>query len=77
MSALREWLEPEQCAAAAQRRIDLEERVLRRCADQRERSVLHRRQQRILLRLGEAMNLVEEQNRAAARARRVDGERVR
>ena len=62
---LGQRLQPEQGAAAAQRRVDLEERVLRRGADQRQRAVLHRWQQGVLLGLGEAVDLVEEQDRAA------------
>ncbi len=61
-----ERLESEQCRTAPQRWVDLEERILRRRADQRERAVLDRRQQRVLLRLAEAVDLVEEQDRALA-----------
>ena len=44
--------------------VDLEERVLGGRADERQRPVLDRRQERVLLRLGEAVDLVEEQDRA-------------
>ena len=57
-------LEPEQRGAAAQRRVDLEERVLGRRPDEHERAVLDGREQGVLLRLGEAVDLVEEQDRA-------------
>ena len=59
-----ERLEAEQRRAAAQRRVDLEERVLRRRPDEHERAVLDGRQQGVLLRLVEAVDLVEEQDRA-------------
>ena len=59
-----ERFEPEQRRTAAQRRVDLEERVLGRRADERQRAVFDRRQERVLLRLGEAVDLVEEQDRA-------------
>ena len=61
-----ERVETEQSAATAQRWIDLEERVLRRGADQCDRSILDRGQQRVLLRLGEAVDLIKEKNRALA-----------
>ena len=52
-----------------QRRVDLEVRVLGRRADQRQQAVLDAGQQRILLRLVEAVDLVEEEDRPpAARA---------
>ena len=47
-----------------QRRVDLEVRVLRRRPDQRHEPVLDRRQERVLLRLVEAVDLVEEEDRA-------------
>ncbi len=47
-----------------QRRVDLEVRVLGRGADQRHQPFLDRRQERVLLRLVEAVDLVEEQDRA-------------
>ena len=60
-----ERVEPEQRRAASQRRVDLEERVLRRRPDQRQGPVLDGGKQGILLGLVEAVNLVEEQDRAA------------
>ena len=59
-----EWIEPEQRRSAAQWRVHLEERVLRRRPDQRERAVLHGGQERVLLGLVEPVDLVEEQDRA-------------
>ena len=47
-----------------ERGVDLEVRVLRRCADERDRSVLDVREQRVLLGLVEPMDLVEEQDRS-------------
>ena len=47
-----------------QRRVDLEVRVLRRGANHNDGAVLNRMQQGILLRLREAMNLVDEQDGA-------------
>ncbi len=61
-----ERLEAEQRAAAAQRRVDLEERVLGRGTDERQRAVLDGREEGVLLRLREPVDLVEEQDRAAA-----------
>ena len=62
--------------ARQQRRVELEGRVLRRGADQRDRAVLHDRQEAILLGAVEAMDLVDEQQRpwpiGAARARRLE-----
>ena len=56
-----------------QRRVDLEVRVLGRGPDERDEPLLDRRQQRVLLRLVEPVDLVEEEDRrrgprAAARA---------
>ncbi len=59
-------LEAEQRRAAEQRRVDLEVRVLGRGADEGEQAGLDRRQQRVLLGLVEAVDLVEEQDRALA-----------
>ena len=59
-----EWFQPEQRGTTPQRGIHLEERVLGGGADQGERAVLHGRKQCVLLRLREAMDLVEEQNRS-------------
>ena len=57
------------CVREMQRRVDLEVRVLRRRADQRHEPRLDVGQQRVLLRLVEAVDLVEEEDRApAARA---------
>ena len=49
-----------------QRAVDLERRVLGRRADQRHEPLLDRRQQRVLLGLVEAVDLVEEQDRGCA-----------
>ena len=49
--------------AREQRAVDLERRVLGRRADQRHEAVLDRRQQRVLLGLVEAVDLVEEEDR--------------
>ena len=51
-----------------QRGVDLEVGVLRRRPDQRQEPVLDRGQQRVLLRLVEAVDLVEEEDRRAAAA---------
>jgi hypothetical protein len=59
-----ERLETEEGRAAAQRCVDLEERVLGRRSDQGQRAVLDRREQCVLLRLGEPVDLVEEQDRS-------------
>ena len=50
-----------------QRGVDREVRVLGRRADQRDQALLDRRQQRVLLGLVEAVDLVEEQDRRRAR----------
>ena len=62
----RELLELVDLRAREQRAVDLEVRVLRRGADQRHEPVLDGRQQRVLLRLVEAVDLVEEEDRRAA-----------
>ena len=49
--------------AREQRRVDLEVGVLGRRADQRQQALLDRRQQRVLLGLVEAVDLVEEEDR--------------
>ena len=59
-----ERLEPEERGPAAQGWIDLEERVLGGGADQGQRPVLDRREQGVLLRLRETMDLVQEEDRA-------------
>ena len=51
-----------------QRRVDLEVRVLRRGADERDEPLLDGRQQRVLLRLVEPVDLVEEEDRRAPAA---------
>ena len=56
-------LELVELRARKERRVDLEVRVLRRRADQRDHALLDRRQQRVLLSLVEAVDLVEEENR--------------
>ena len=61
-----EGLELEDARAADQRLVDLEVRVFRRGADQDDRAVLDPRQQRVLLRLVEAVHLVDEEDRALA-----------
>ena len=43
--------------------VDGEARVLRRCADKPDNAVFDTRQQHVLLRLGEPMNLVDEDDR--------------
>ena len=63
-----EGLEAEHPAAREQRCDDLERRVLGRGADERDRPVLDMRQDRVLLRLVEAMDLVDEQHGAQAGA---------
>ena len=59
-----ERFEAEERGPAQQRRVHLEERVLGGGADECEQTALHRRQQRVLLRLVEAVHLVEEQDGA-------------
>ena len=59
-----ERFEAEEGRSAAQRRVDLEERVLGGGADEGQRPVLDRRQQGVLLRLREPVDLVEEQDRS-------------
>ena len=65
---LRERLELVHLRSREQRAVDLEVRVLGRGADQRQEPFLDGRQQRVLLRLVEAVDLVQEENRAPARA---------
>ena len=60
----RERLELEDAGAGEQRRDDLERRVLGRGADERDRAVLDIRQDDVLLRLVEAVDLVDEEDRA-------------
>jgi hypothetical protein len=59
-----ERFEAEQRGATAQWGVHLEERVLGRGADERDEPVFDAGQQRVLLRLVEAVDLVEEQDRA-------------
>ena len=59
-----EGVQHEDARAREQRRVDFERRVLRRRADQRDRAVLHVRQDGVLLRFVEAMNFVDEQHGA-------------
>ena len=61
---LVERLERVDLRAREQRRVHLEVRVLGRRADQRDEPLLDRGQQRVLLRLVEAVDLVEEEDRA-------------
>ena len=63
----RERLELVHLRAREERGVDLEVRVLGRRADQRHQPVLDRRQERVLLRLVEAVDLVEEEDRPPAR----------
>ena len=57
-------VQTEQARAAHERRVDLEERVLGRGADQDERAVLDGAQEGVLLRAVEAVDLVDEQDGA-------------
>ena len=59
--------ELEDAAAREQRGVDVEEGVLGRRADQDHRAVLDVRQQRVLLRAVEAVDLVDEEDRALVR----------
>ena len=59
-------LQPEQRRAAPQRPVDLEEGVLGGGADQREEPVLHVGEEGVLLGAVEAVDLVQEQDRALA-----------
>ena len=61
-----ERLEAQQEGARQQRGDDGERRVLRRGRDERHQAVLHRREQHVLLRLREAVHLVDEQHRRMA-----------
>ena len=62
---IRQLVEPHDTHAREQRVVDLEEGILRCCADEDEPAILDVGQQHILLALVEAMNLVDEDNRAA------------
>ncbi len=57
-------LEDHHAAAREQGRIHLERRILGRGPDQADRAVLNRPEERVLLRLVESMNLVDEQDGA-------------
>ena len=59
-----QWFELEDARSADQRPDDFEVGILRRRADQDDRAVFDVRQQRILLRFVEAVNLVDEQDGA-------------
>ncbi len=59
-------LELKDAGTAHERLVHLEERIFSRRADQNNRAVLHPRQKRVLLRPVPAVNLVHEQNGAAA-----------
>ena len=61
-----ERLQLDDLAAGEERRVDLEVRVLGRRADQRHEPFLDGGQQRVLLRLVEAVDLVEEEDRPLA-----------
>ena len=63
---LVERVEAEQRRAAEQRRVHLEERVLGGGADEGDEPALDAGEQRVLLRLVEAVDLVEEEDRALA-----------
>src|SRR5262249_39844811 len=61
---LRKRLKSEQLAAAQQRRVDGEKRVLRGRADQDDDAFLHIRKQQVLLGFVEAMQFIEEKDGA-------------
>ena len=63
-----ERLQHEHLRAREQRRVHLERRVLGRRADEHDVAGFDARQERVLLRLVEAVDLVDEEDRAAARA---------
>ena len=64
----RQRLQDEHLRAREQRGVDLERRILGRRADQHDVAGFHARQERILLRFVEAMNLVDEDDRATTGA---------
>ena len=66
---LRQRLQRDHATSRQQRGVDRERRVLCRCTDQHEQAVLDVRQERVLLRLVEAMDLVDEHKRALPGAR--------
>ena len=59
-------MENEHAGARQKRRVELEGRVLGRRADQSDRAVLHHGQETVLLRAVEAVDLVDEEQRATA-----------
>ena len=63
---VRQRLEREDLAAAQERRVDREERVLRRRPDQDDAAFLDVRQQHVLLGAIEAVQLIDEQDGAPA-----------
>ena len=63
---LLQRLEHEDAAARQKSAVDLERRVLRRRTDEDDASLFHERQESVLLCLVEAMNLVDEEDRALA-----------
>ena len=63
-SPLVEAFEDEHLTARQQRRIEFEARILRRRADEHDRSVLHVGQEGVLLSTVEAVDLINEQHRA-------------
>ena len=63
---LPERLQDEHAAPREQRRDDLEARILGRRADEHDRAVLDEGKERVLLRLVEAMDLVDEEDRSRA-----------
>ena len=65
-----EGLEPPDAHPRQERGVDLEVRILGRRPDERDRAILDVGKQGVLLGLVEAVDLVEEQDRAAARAGR-------
>ncbi len=65
MSSAASDLQHVHTRARQQRAVDLERRILGGRADEDQRAVLDERQERVLLRLVEAMHLVEEQHGAA------------
>ena len=74
MASSAERLEHVDLRPRQQRRVDLERRVLGGRADEDDVAGLDARQERVLLRLVEAVDLVDEEDRAPADA---GGERLR
>ena len=66
ISSLRERRQLDHRAPREERRVDLEVRVLRRRPDERDEPVLDRVQDGVLLRLVEAVDLVDEEDRPEA-----------